>query len=64
MDHLRNDQKEGGKQVAPPTKERKGYVCTDVVGENPNGRQSKDLIPKFKPKTLGGKGVQKENRKT
>jgi hypothetical protein len=34
-----------------------------MVEEGPNGRCSKDLTPKFKPRLLGKKD-QKENKKT
>jgi hypothetical protein len=54
MGHVLSNQKEGEKQVTPPTKKQKGCVCTDAVGEGPNGRHSKDLTPKFKLRPLGG----------
>jgi hypothetical protein len=64
MGHMLGDQKEGGKQVAPFVEKRKGCVCTYIIGEGPNGRCSKDLTPKSKPKSWGGKGGQIKNRKT
>jgi len=35
-------------------------VCTNTIRESPNGRHSKDLMPKSKPKPLGGKGAKGE----
>jgi hypothetical protein len=57
-----DDKKEGKKQIVVPTKEQKGCAHTNMVGEGPNGRCSKDLTPKFKPRLLGKKD-QRENRK-
>jgi hypothetical protein len=53
MGHVLSDQKEGRKQVAPPTKKRKGCVCTNAIGEGPNRWRSKDLTPKSKPRSIG-----------
>ncbi len=35
-------------------------MCTNAIKESPNGRHSKDLMPKSKPKPLGGKGTKGE----
>jgi hypothetical protein len=56
MGHMLGGQ-EQGKQAALPVEERKGCAFSNVAKEGPNGRCSKDLMPKSKPKPLGGKGV-------
>lgn len=47
-------QKEGEKQVTPPIKEQKGCACTVTNEVGPNGKSSKDLTPKSKPRPFGG----------
>ncbi len=35
-------------------------VCINAIKESPNGRHSKNIIKKSKPKPLGGKGAKGE----
>ncbi len=48
------------KLYLPPKNEWDVCVCTNTIRESPNGRHSKDLMPKSKPKPLGGKGAKGE----
>ncbi len=36
------------------------HVYIDAIRESPNGRHSKDLMPKSKPKPLGAKWAKRE----
>jgi hypothetical protein len=60
------DQHEGEKQALTPVEERMGCTCTNTAGEGPNGRHSKDLMPKSKlgviKKGEGAKGEIEEPR--
>jgi hypothetical protein len=33
-----------------------GCACTNVIKKGPNGKRSKDVMPKSKPKPLKGEG--------
>ncbi len=58
--HALGDQEESKKQATHFSEEQKGCTCTNAVGEGPNGKHSKDLMLKSKPKPLGGKGGKEE----
>ncbi len=47
-------------QGAPIVEEWKGWAHTNTTKEGPNGRCSKDLMPKFNPKLLGGERAKEE----
>jgi hypothetical protein len=51
-------------QGAPIVKNWKGCAHTNTTKEGPNEKHSKDLMPKFKPKAIGGREGQKGYRKT
>jgi hypothetical protein len=55
--HVLSDQEENKKQATPLVKEWKGCTCIIMTKESPNGKCSKDLSSKFKPRLLGGKIV-------
>jgi hypothetical protein len=63
MGHVLNDQKESEKQATPPVEEWKGCMCIIVTKEGPNGRCSKDVSSRSKPRLLGGKRGQRKNKK-
>ncbi len=55
--HVLGNQHEGVKQAPFPTKEQMGCTCTNTGREGPNGRHSKDLMPKSKHGVIkGGEG--------
>jgi len=52
------------KKTPPPTKEQMGCTCTNMIGEGPNGKHSKDLMPKSKLRVAkGGEGAKREIEK-
>jgi len=51
--HGLRGQEEGETQVTPFTKKQKGCVNINTAKKGPNGKHSKDLTPKSKPKPLG-----------
>jgi hypothetical protein len=48
------------KQITPLVEEWKGCVCINAIKENPNGRYSNDLLPKSKPRSMGGEEAKGE----
>jgi len=62
--HVSSDQQEGEKQAPPPIKEQMGCTCTNMIGEGPNGKHSKDLMPKSKLGVAkGAEGAKREIEK-
>jgi hypothetical protein len=41
-----------------------GCVCTNATKEDPNGRYLKDLMPKSKPRSMGGEEAKGEIKTT
>jgi len=48
------------KQIAPFVEEQMGCVCTNATKEDPNGKYSKDAMPKSKPRSMGGEETKME----
>jgi hypothetical protein len=62
--HKLKGQEEGKTQVTPPNEKQKGCVSTKIARKGPNGKHSKDVTPKSKPRPLRGRGGQNENIQT
>jgi hypothetical protein len=60
MGYVLNGQEGGEKQVVLVIEEQIRCIYTNTIREGPNGRHSKNLTLKSKPKLLGQKGAKGE----
>jgi hypothetical protein len=63
MSHTLGDQKENKKKLHILVKNKKDAHIQMWLGKGPNGRCSKDLMSKPKPKPLGGEWAKEEIEK-